>query len=403
MLSDYIDLTDPACDLSHYQIEAVPGYNCAIIDDAEEPNEYSGFLLAKSRGGEACTICDVNFHYSDKDKRYGVRLTFRRTFKDGNDKTVNKGQYYQRISFDTGKDGYREFWKMIAFLEKFKECVDVGEFSDEFRVISKDNIVYETALKLKDIGDADERVQCLMKIIEQSKANDDIIVDLLSVKQRRQSINVFKLLLEDKEYRERYRKKYQIQKPGDEALWNHFFKMNKWIFGLNFDLRFTEDYLSEQSLGNPNTASSGSPVVDYLGLGNFTTLVEIKTPEKKYFKDDKSSGSRANTWSFHNEFIEAVSQCLGQKAAHLENPNKEIVDESGGVLDRRFIRTVDPKVILVYGNKAKELPDDDVSTNNFTKKDTLERYIRDSNNLMVVSFDELYARACAIVAEPSEK
>ena len=399
MLTEYIDLTDPACDLSHYRIEAMPDFNCAIIDDEEIPNEYSGFLLAKSKGGKAYTVCDVDFHYSQKDKQYATRLIFRRTFEDGRDKEVGKNQIFQRISFQTGIDGYREFWKMIAFLETFKETVDVGEFLDEFKVVSKDDIVSN----LKKI-DESERANYLMKIIEESKSDEDVLANLLALKQRQQSVQVFKLLMDDEDhYREKYRNHHKITKPGDEAIWHHFFKTHKWIFGLNLDLRFTEDYLDEQSLGIQNTSGNGSPVVDFMGISSFTTLVEIKTPEKKFFKDSRSNRSRTNTWSFHNDFIEAISQCLGQKDAFLKNiASKDLVDENEVVQDKRLIRTVDPKTILVYGDKTKELPDSDNGIDNLTKKDSLERYIRDSRNLVILSFDELYSRASEITKLPLE-
>lgn len=399
MLTEYIDLTDQACDLSHYRIEATPDFNCVIIDDAEKPNEYSGFLLAKSKGGEAYTVCDVDFHYSQKDRKYATRLIFRRTFKDGRDKEVGKNQIFQRISFQTGTDGYREFWKMISFLETFKETVDVGEFLDEFKVVSKEEIVSN----LKKI-DESERTNYLMKIIEESKSNEDVLANLLALKQRQQSIKVFKLLMDNEDnYRKRYRKHHKITKPGDEAVWHHFFKAHKWIFGLSLDLRFTEDYLDEQSLGNQNTSGNGSPVVDFMGISSFTTLIEIKTPEKKFFKDGRSNGSRTNTWSFHDDFIAAISQCLGQKDAFLKNiASKDLVDENKVTQDKRLIRTVDPKTILVYGDKSKELPDRDNSTDNFIKKDSLERFIRDSRNLIIISFDELYSRASEIAKLPLE-
>mgnify|MGYP001727724919 CR=1 FL=1 len=79
-----------------------------------------------------------------------------------------------------------------------------------------------------------------------------------------------------------------------------------------------------------------------------------------------------------------------------------MVDENKTVQDKRLIRTVDPKTILVYGNKAKELPDSDNRIDTLIKKDSLERYIRDSRNLVIISFDELYSRASEIAKLPPE-
>lgn len=92
-LEDYIDLTKETCDLTKYKIEPNTDYNCAILDNTDTPNEYRGFILAKSEKGEAYTICGVNFHATNNrfGPKYGVRLIFRRTNKDLQDKTVNKG------------------------------------------------------------------------------------------------------------------------------------------------------------------------------------------------------------------------------------------------------------------------------------------------------------------------
>jgi len=44
----------------------------------------------------------------------------------------------QRISFHTGGDGYREFWKMISFLSGFKDLVDIGNFNQEYKVVTEE-------------------------------------------------------------------------------------------------------------------------------------------------------------------------------------------------------------------------------------------------------------------------
>ncbi len=393
MIDDYIDLTDPSCDLSSYEISEVPGRNCMIIDMSG--NIYSGFLLAKSRSGKAYTICDLDFHYSENDKKYGVRPTFRRTFNNLQDKPVQSGQLFQRISFQTGNDGYREFWKMIAFLSIFKNILDTSSLLREYRLVSSEDIVFS----LKQVPKGN-RAKYLLKIIEESCSDELAIADLLSLKARRHSVEIFSQLLKGGAYKDKYRKLNAIKKPGDEAIWHHFFKNNQWIFGLSIDLRFTNDYLDEQSVGLGTTINNGGPVVDFMGISDFTTLVEIKTPDKKFLKESRNAGgSRANTWAFHEDFIDAVSQCLGQKDEFLKSVSfKTIIDESNNIIDKEDTRTVDPKTILIYGHKSKEFSSEDSSDiDSGIKRNTLERFIRDSRNITIISFDELYKRACAII------
>jgi len=397
-LSDYIDLTDERCDLTQYRIEPNASYNCVILDNTDTPNEYRGFILAKSEKGEAYTICDVNFHTTTTDNRfsrpkYGVRLIFRRTNKALHDKTVNKDHFFQRIDFGSGKNGYREFWKMIAFLEKFKETVDVGEFMDEFRVVSKNEMV--SSIKAVE---QDKRSQYLVGIIEESELNSIDIENALALKRRQYDLEVFRLLLENKdEYIKKYKAQHGISAPGEEAAWHHFFKTHKWIFGLSLDLRFIDDFLDESHVGDPNTENRGNPTVDYMGITDFTTLIEIKTPNKEFFAHSETQSSRTNTWSFSRDFLDAISQGLAQKDALLKNiSHKAIVGNNDNIIDKEQVRTVDPKIILVFGNKSKELPTDNNTVELGNKRDTLERFIRDSRNVTVITFDELYKRAEAI-------
>lgn len=394
-LSDYIDLTNEECDLTQYKIEPDANYNCVILDNADAPNEYQGFILAKSKKGEAYTICDINFHATNNrfGPKYGVRLTFRRTNKILQDKLVSKGQFHQRIDFSTGQNGYREFWKMIAFLEKFKEMVDVGEFMDEFRVVSKKEVI-SNIQSIKQ----DKQPEYLLDIIDKSGLNEADIENALSLKRRRQDVEIFRLLLENRDdYVNNYKGYHGIEARGDEAAWHHFFKTHKWIFGLGLDLRFIDELLDEQHVGNSNTKNRGNPTTDYIGVSDFTTLIEIKTPSKHFFVDGVASTARANTWSFSSDFLDAVSQGLAQKDSLLKNiESKKVIDNEGRVMNKEKIRTIDPKIILVFGNKGKELPVDDNMSETGNKRDTLERFVRDSRNITVVTFDELYKRAMAI-------
>lgn len=147
----YFDLTNSESGLERLKI--VPqssaynaSYDCNLIDD--DGIVYKGFLLAKTIKGEAFTVCDVNFHKSSSDKKYQPRLIFRKTKSDFADKETKESV---RISFNSGQDGYREFWKMINFLFGFKDLVDFGGFSESYQVVS-DKGFYEYANNKENFG-----------------------------------------------------------------------------------------------------------------------------------------------------------------------------------------------------------------------------------------------------------
>ncbi len=389
-MDDYIDLTDPDVNLENYTIEAT-GFNCALQDN---DRSYKGFLLAKSEVGKAYTICDVDFHYSQKDGKYPPRLTFRRTNASLQDKAVRKDMEYATVTFQGGKDGYREFWHMVAFLSRFKELGDLSEVFVKYQVVTKDSVV--VSLKQRKVN---ERMQEIAKYVEESGLSDGDMAELLAVKARKQDVEEFRKLLNDEgSYRSKYRTLHQtkLKGRGGEAIWHHFLKSHQWIFGLSLDLRFIEDFLDEQSVGMPNTEGRGDPTADMLGYSDYTVLVELKTPDTDIFTVEKTSNARTNTWSFTPEFIEGFSQCLAQKTDwEKASPYKDMVKD-GERLDRGVIRTIDPQVIFIVGNKEREIPRASLKVAVELKRDTFERFVRNNRNVNIISYDELYKRAYQI-------
>ena len=123
-------------------------------------------------------------------------------------------------------------------------------------------------------------------------------------------------------------------------------------------------------------------------------MIELKTSKTKIFSPAKSSKSRANTWDFSNNFIEAYSQILSQRSEISETKNIE--DEDGIIIDTKKHRILDPKAVLIIGNRNEEFPHIR-KTEYDVKTDCFERIRRDSRNIEIITFDELFERAFHIV------
>jgi hypothetical protein len=144
-------------DLTKLSIQKTDYYECCIKD--VDGNIYHGFILAQSPTRKAFTICEINFHKSDNDEKYHPRLVFKRTDEKFTEKKVSGESIVQRISFQKGGDGYREFWRMISFLKGFKDLIDTGNFEDEYRVASDQEVL--DYLKKKEVfkdGDAYKKI-----------------------------------------------------------------------------------------------------------------------------------------------------------------------------------------------------------------------------------------------------
>lgn len=394
-MEDYIDLTNPETNLDVYSIER-SGYECFLNDGTKR---YFGFLLARSEHGNAYTLCDIDFHHSRTDDKFPPRLTFRRTDSNLKDKAVRKNMDFATVTFKKGDDGYRQFWTMIAFLSKFKDLLDTEEFFDAYKVVGRDSVV--SGLKQRSVS---ERMEEIVRYVEEADLSDADMAELLNVKARKKDVEIFKQLLDNNDdYRASYRNENEaeIKGQGEEALWHHFLKSRQWIFGLSLDLRFIEDFLDEQSVGTPDTEKQGDPKVDMLGYSDYTVLIELKTSDTLIFTAEKSKNARANTWSFTTEFIEGFSQCLAQKTDWEKSSSYRELRKDDDILDRGLIRTIDPQAIYIVGNKEREMPRESTKDSVRTKRDTLERFIRNNRNVNIISYDELYTRAYQIAYSES--
>jgi hypothetical protein len=158
------------------------------------------------------------------------------------------------------------------------------------------------------------------------------------------------------------------------------------------DIKFIREFYNEQKVGIENSNAAGSPKADLLGVSDFTTLIELKTPKTPIFKKEKTK-SRANTWDFTSDFIEGISQCLGQKFA-LDRSflTKDFVNEQGKMLDKTITLTIDPKTVFIIGNRKVEFPHD-LDSIHHIKSQTFEMFRRNNRNVDAVTFDELFERA----------
>ena len=360
--------------------------NCFIYKGSEI---IGGFILINKPNVK--TILKVSFYKSKVDNKYLTRLEFRKEDNKGN---LTKSRGHDVIVKFSDGDEARAFWKAIHFLQGFKELVDLGDFHSKYQAISFDSYLVD----FKSKGQA-EKFKELYSLTENIKLSKLEIKELL-FPQRRNTIHWFYAFLKDLQNNEgkkafdSYRNKHSITENGEEAIWHHFFKNNDWIIGLNVDIKFIRDLLSKQRIGSANSKGVGSPEVDLLGISYFITLIELKTSKTKIFRSEKSSKSRANTWDFSNDFIEAYSQTLSQRSEISETKNIE--DEDGIIIDTKKHRILDPKAVLIIGNRNEEFPHIR-KTEYDVKTDCFERIRRDSRNIEIITFDELFERAFHIV------
>ncbi|WP_218688874.1 Shedu immune nuclease family protein [Psychrobacter sp. BF1] len=271
--------------------------------------------------------------------------------------------------------------------------IDIGNFHQKQTVLSSNNNnseIFEDFMRVIKNGDGEE-------ILKQILATDNITThDIVSTGYRKSQLNIFKKLLEE-DYINDYKKDI-INKPNtkDETAWQEFFTLNQWIFGYGLDYQFQGILQKEFHASDTNAAGKDGVISDFL-LGNkiFTSFVEIKLPNTPLFGSIKN---RSGCWKLSHELLEAYSQILEQKACgEIKIERCELFDENGVEIKQN---AYDSKTFLIIGSLNSE----ENSCNDQEKKikaKTFELFRRDSRNVEIITYDELYDRAKFIVENKS--
>lgn len=243
----------------------------------------------------------------------------------------------------------------------------------------------QTYQKLIDLTKEKDGKDLIKSFIETDFTQEDIV----SIGYRRKEKEKFYKLLNEDNYISQYIKEENLATGiSEEKVWQHFFNENKWIFWYGLDYRFLDILWREKHIGETNWEGANGAIADFLlGCTDFTVLVEIKKPSTPLFTNTKD---RAGSWKISNFLIQAMSQVLSQKAAW------QIKSASNPFINWKRIsqQTNDCKVIMIIGRSTEYQWEDEENT---IKKQTFQLLRRDSRNIEILTFDELYKRAEFIV------
>jgi len=208
---------------------------------------------------------------------------------------------------------------------------------------------------------------------------------------RKKQLEIFDKLLHNPEYIVTYKQENNINDAGLEKLWQHFFSVNDWIFGYGLDYKFLGILQKEAHISNTDLSGKEGVIGDFLlGCNKFTVIVELKRPDTALFKNK----NRSNSWALSDDLINAFSQILEQKASwqiQAESNANNNYNDNGEIIKQK---TADPKTILIIGNTDQysgEMKEQQIKAKSF------ELFRRDSRNIEIITFDELFERAKFIV------
>ncbi len=308
----------------------------------ENDNNRIGFVLQKFRGDTGNPSKDTNFSFYDNE-------------------------FHELL----------EFLNLVRFIDlsdtnNFK--LSLSNLREKVLVNREDKELLDSLAHLQ----GDDRVNFLEKMRESTLTKQDL--DILSG--RKDGLHIF------------HRKLY-VEKDWDELQWQNFFSENTWIFGYGLDYRFLSILQKEAAVSDVDVDGKNTVNSDFLlGSTDFTVLVELKKPDTLLFEQGKN---RSHSWRLSQYLVYSVSQILAQKAAWEIKSSQTNYDENGQPITQN---TSDPKAILIIGRKDEI----DGNPRDFEiKQKTFELYRRDSRNVEILTYDELYERAYYIVNQELPK
>lgn len=308
----------------------------------------------------------------------------------------------QKISFS--KFNFAQLELFLNFIHDL-DLSTISERRLKLAENSLDILDPETKKKISTLLQGDEGADLIQQLLDNEIVTSQ---DIVNTGYRKNQLKVFERLLNEEGYLEKYKKdESEISKmiaqgeenglsinenSKEEITWQYFFYKNPWIFGYGLNYRYQNILQKEFSASDTDGAGKEQVNADFLiGDNYYTTFVELKTPNTDLFINTKSGKNRSGSWSISNHLIYAVSQILEQKAAGQIKLEKNPFDDEGNRISQKGY---DSKCILVVGNINKEFEESgDSEKISEIKKKTFELYRRDSRNVEIITFDELYDRA----------
>jgi hypothetical protein len=281
------------------------------------------------------------------------------------------------------------FEKLLAFLKLITE-LDLANLNQRrvaLRDGGSDGFDPETRSKMETLLRLPDGVAMVDALLRNGSITSH---DLVNVGFRKNQLEVFRRHLRETGFLATYRAEEGIKSTQPEKIWQHFLEKNEWIFGLGLDYRFLGVLQREAQVGDADLAGRDGAIADYLMTAtHFTVLVEMKTPSTELFEARRN---RAGAWKLSAALIDSVSQILEQKAAWQVEGEEAAGFDRAGTFHKQ--RAADPKCILLVGSDAQFCGSDKERA---IKLRTFELFRRDSRNVEILTYDELYERASFIV------
>lgn len=278
---------------------------------------------------------------------------------------------------------------------------EIKEFIETFRSIYHLNIDGDEKIRVdkdalqKILLQEDQKIEFLSKhsdLIEEFARKNITKSDIIALAYRKEQLKIFEELLNNPHFFEQYKK--DNNKNGSEAVWQHFFEKNQWIFGYGLSYLFTTG-LNNKKLEQVTSGHSINQLgkrTDALmktrGLISSLCFVEIKKHDTELLE---KKPYRSGSWNISTELAGSIAQIQKtiQEALKTIGTKLQTTDEYGNPT-KEFPYLYQPRSFVVIGNLSEFNSNNGINEDKFS---SFELFRRNINNTEIITFDELYERA----------
>ncbi|WP_299950688.1 Shedu immune nuclease family protein [Hyphomonas sp. BRH_c22] len=315
-----------------------------------------------------------------EDNRAIKVFTIQRYLRVGSSQVPHKEEHFSFVG--------EEITRLKKFLASIETISFDGNGKGRISDADLDGLIVGTLQARKLI---DKNSEVFVQLMQ----NENWERDIVALGYRRNQLQNFEKLLNDREYFEAQR---ALIGGSAERVWQNFFEQNTWIFGYGLSYQFLsalDGRKLEQIVSGVSVSTVGKRIDGLLktkGALEALCFVEIKTHESPLLKENFY---RTGAWVPSEHLAGGVSQLQAtvRAASKLLQEHFEAVDREGNPTGE-LLHNISPGSFLVVG-KLSEFETENGP--NLQKYASFEDYRRSLIRPTVLTFDELYERASYIV------
>jgi len=358
------------------------------------------FTVVSSDDAGVPTVVEAESPYPVRNK-VKTRLTFIKSDDGGYIKEIELKRYkfYARKGYVEQEEGitfsFPYFVGLVGFLQSLAR-LNLNDITERrIPLHNGPDIDAETRKQFYTLVSTDAGQELIREVVNNGQLSGS---DIVNIAYRKKQLEVFEKLLSGHKAMEIYRSQNAVRQGGAEAVWQHFFEANTWIFGYGLNFVFNQPLQGrplELAVRGHDLVSAGKradAVLKTAGIVSSLCLVEIKTPQTPLLGTEPY---RPECWQPSKELGGGIAQAQKTVQKTLENLGSEIrpIDHDGNPTGE-VLFSYRPKSFLLIGRLSEFESAGGINREKFSSFELLRRNMTEPE---IITFDELLERARFIV------